>query len=134
MAENTFGTAINCIDGRVQAPVTEWLRARFGVQYVDVVTAPGPDGVLTQGDPHAITLIRDYVRVSQEAHQSRVLAVAGHFGCAGYPVPPDEHIAAIRAAAANVAGWGLPMRVIGLWVGEGGQIEVVSDTAAMTGV
>ena len=131
MAESTFGTAINCIDGRVQAPVTEWVRARFGVQYVDTVTAPGPDGVLTQGDPQAIALIRDYVRVSQEAHHSGVLAVAGHFGCAGYPVPPDEHIKAIRAAAAIVASWGQPMRVLGLWVNEGGQIEVVSDSATV---
>ncbi len=129
MADITFGTAINCIDGRVQAPVTEWVRARFGVQYVDTVTAPGPDGVLTRGTPEANKLIRDYVRVSQEAHQSGVLAVAGHFGCAGYPVSPEEHIAAIRAAAEIVASWGLPMRVMGLWVNEGGQIEVVSDSA-----
>ncbi|HEX6799927.1 MAG TPA: carbonic anhydrase [Ktedonobacterales bacterium] len=129
MAEGTFGTAINCIDGRVQAPVAEWVRARFGVQYVDTVTAPGPDGVLTQGTPPAIALIRDYARVSQEAHHSGVVAIAGHFGCAGYPVPPDEHKTAIRAAAAIVASWGMPMRVIGLWVNEGGQIEVVSDSA-----
>lgn len=133
MADSAFGTAINCMDGRVQAPVTEWVRARFGVQYVDVVTAPGPDGVLTHGVPEANKLIRDYVRVSQEAHQSGVLAVAGHFGCAGYPVPPDEHIVAIRAAVAVVASWGLPMRVIGLWVTEGGQVEVVSDTATGLG-
>ena len=130
MADSSFGTAINCIDGRVQAPVAEWVRARFGVQYVDVVTAPGPDGVLTRGTPEANRLIREYVRVSQEAHASVVLAIAGHFGCAGYPVPPDEHIAAIRAATRIAASWGLPMRVIGLWVTEGGQIEVVSDTAA----
>ena len=130
MADSTFGTAINCIDGRVQASVAEWVRAHFGVQYVDVVTAPGPDGVLTQGTPEANKLIRDYVAVSREAHQSSVLAIAGHFGCAGYPVSPDEHIAAIRRAATIVASWGVPMRVIGLWVNEGGQIEVVSDTGA----
>lgn len=130
MAGNTFGTAINCIDGRVQEPVTAWVKARFGVDYVDTVTAPGPDGMLTQGAPHAIDLIRDHVRVSQEAHHSGVLVVAGHFGCAGHPVSPDEHIAAIRAAAATAEGWGMPMRVIGLWVNEGGQIEVVSDTDA----
>lgn len=130
MASDTFGTAINCIDGRLQAPVAEWVRAHFGVQYVDTVTVPGPDGVLTQGAPEANRLIRDYVRVSQEAHASGVLAVAGHFGCAGYSVSPPEHIAAIRAAAAIAASWGLPMRVIGLWVNEGGQVEVVSDTAS----
>lgn len=125
-----FGTAINCIDGRVQAPVAEWVRAHFGVQYVDVVTAPGPDGVLTQGGPKAIALIRDYVRVSHEAHQSRVLAVAGHFGCAGHPVSPEEHVQAIREAAEVAASWNMPMRVIGLWVNEGGQVEVVSDNGA----
>jgi hypothetical protein len=128
VASGTFGTAISCIDGRVQEPVAAWVKARFGVDYVDTVTAPGPDGVLTGDAPHAIAFIRDHVRVSHEAHQSGVLAVAGHFGCAGHPVSPEEHITAIRAAAATAASWGLPMRVIGLWVNEGGQVEVVSDS------
>jgi hypothetical protein len=130
MAAGTFGTAINCIDGRFQTPVAEWLRARFGVQYVDTVTVPGPDGVLTRGTPEAKQTLQDHVRISQQAHKSEVVVVAGHFDCAGFPATPEEHKQAIRQAAAQVAGWGLPMRVIGLWVNDGGQVEVLSDSAS----
>ncbi|MEO7000427.1 MAG: carbonic anhydrase, partial [Ktedonobacterales bacterium] len=43
MATGTFGTAINCIDGRVQAPVAEWLKINCHVTWVDMVTVAGPD-------------------------------------------------------------------------------------------
>ena len=41
-----FCTAINCMDGRVQAPVNAYLRTRFNADYVDAVTEPGPALVL----------------------------------------------------------------------------------------
>ncbi|MFI5272919.1 MAG: carbonic anhydrase [Ktedonobacterales bacterium] len=134
MAGGTFGTVVNCIDGRVQEPVAAWVKTQFGVDYVDMVTAPGPDGILTKGAPEAVGRIRDDIRVSQQAHGSAVLAVAGHQGCAGYPVSPDEHLTAIRAAAAILSSWGLPMRVVGLWVNDTGQVRVVSDSADTDGV
>ncbi|WP_369522760.1 carbonic anhydrase [Guptibacillus hwajinpoensis] len=30
-----FGTALNCIDGRTQIPVTQWLKAHYHLDYVD---------------------------------------------------------------------------------------------------
>ncbi|MEX2621008.1 MAG: carbonic anhydrase [Egibacteraceae bacterium] len=47
----TFATAITCIHGRVHAPVTEWIRQRFGVDHVDLITAPGADAVCAYGAP-----------------------------------------------------------------------------------
>jgi len=44
-----FATAINCMDGRCQLPVIEWMKKRYGVEYVDMITEPGPDGVLAEG-------------------------------------------------------------------------------------
>ncbi|HEU5439815.1 MAG TPA: carbonic anhydrase [Ktedonobacterales bacterium] len=129
MANATFGTAINCIDGRAQDPVAAWVKDHFHVDFVDTITVPGPDGVLTQGTQERITYLRDEVAVSQRAHGSGVVVVAGHFGCAGYPASPEEHQRAIRGAARVAAGWGLPMRVIGLWVNDAWQVEVVCDTA-----
>ena len=38
----SFYTTINCMDGRVQLPVISYLMERFGVQYVDAITGPGP--------------------------------------------------------------------------------------------
>lgn len=37
----TFATAINCIDGRVQAAVTRWIQQTYGVEHVDLVGGRG---------------------------------------------------------------------------------------------
>ena len=39
----SFCTAINCMDGRVQLPVIRFLQERFKVDYVDVISEPGPN-------------------------------------------------------------------------------------------
>ena len=38
----SFATAINCMDGRTQLPVIEYMSDRLGVDYVDMVTEAGP--------------------------------------------------------------------------------------------
>ncbi len=43
-----FGTALNCIDGRTQIPIINWLKENFDVDYVDLITEPGMDKVLAQ--------------------------------------------------------------------------------------
>jgi len=130
MASGTFATAINCIDGRAQQPVAEWVKSHCGVTYVDVATIPGPDLALTKGDEERKGHIHEYVSISVNAHGSRVVAVAGHHGCAAYDASRDEHIASIREAVKVVAGWSFPapVRVVGLWVNDQWQVEVVADT------
>ena len=84
--QSKFATAISCIDGRVQKPVTEWMRTHFNVDYVDMITEPGPDKALTQGPVEVVESIRRKVLVSITAHYSSVIAVVGHHDCAGNPV------------------------------------------------
>ena len=101
--ENIFATAINCIDGRAQDPVAAWIRARFGVRYVDTVTEAGADGILARGSAAELEPVRSKVMVSTGAHGSRVVAVVGHHGCAGNPVSLDEHLDDIRKGVDMVA-------------------------------
>ena len=61
MAQATFGTAINCIDGRVQIPVITWMREVLSLDYVDLITQPGADGLLANDAPIAEQLIRPRV-------------------------------------------------------------------------
>ena len=128
MPQERFATAINCIDGRVQEPVAAWLKTELGVDYVDMVTEPGPDAALSDADIAAA--IRRKVAISVAAHGSEVVAVVGHHDCAGNPVSPDEHRRQIERGVALVASWGLPVRVLGLWLGERWQVDVVRDTTA----
>ena len=129
MAVGTFATAINCIDGRVQRPVSDWMRIQYSIDFVDTITQPGPEKTLTQGPQAIIGTMRANVDVSVSAHESKLIAIAAHHGCAGNPVSDEEHQAQVRAACHAVAEWGLPVRVVGLWVNEWWQVELIADSA-----
>lgn len=123
-----FATAINCIDGRVQGPVIEWLKEHLGVDHVDKITEPGPNKALTQGPPEVVDKIRQMVQVSIIAHGSRAIAIAGHHDCAANPVSTEEHLRQIRECIGVIASWAFPVRILGLWVNEWWKVEMVSDT------
>ena len=46
MTMKKFGTAINCMDGRTQIPVINYLKNKFDLDYVDTITEPGPNKIL----------------------------------------------------------------------------------------
>jgi hypothetical protein len=125
MATGTFGTAINCMDGRVQTPIADWVKMHFSVTWVDMITEAGADGILAHGPAPLIESMRQRAHISVEAHGSSVIVVAGHDGCAGNPVSREQHLADIRQALRVVAEWGFSARVVGLFVNEWGLIEEV---------
>lgn len=113
----SFCTAINCMDGRVQAPVIEYLRERFKVEYVDKITEPGPVAILS-ADPESDASRSIFARVdiSLEAHDSCGIAVVAHHDCAGNPVPEAEQRRQLQQSVAAVASRYPGAEVIGLWV------------------
>lgn len=124
--KKSFGTALNCIDGRTQIPVIKWLKENFYVDYVDLITEPGMDKVLSQGQWVEIERLREKVIISITAHNSNVVAVVGHYDCAANPVSDYEHFRDIMESTYTVKSWGLPVTVIGLWVDEFWCVHVVS--------
>lgn len=121
-----FATALNCIDGRTQIPITNWLKEHFNVNYVDLITEPGMDRVLSHNNLFEINRIRENVIISITAHDSNVVAVVGHYDCAANPVSDCEHFQDIVASTNTVKSWCLPVTVIGLWVDKFGCVHVVS--------
>lgn len=130
MSGLTFGVAVTCIDGRVQRPITYWIRERYGLDYVDIVSEPGPDKLLAEGWPSDVVSIKNKVAFSVTHHRSGLIAISGHHDCAGNPATPEEHLAQIRRAMRLIRSWGLPAEVIGLWVNEHWEIEPVEEPAA----
>jgi len=122
-----FGTALNCIDGRTQIPVIRWVKENFGVDYVDMITEPGMDRVLSHGPWDEIESLRDKVIISIEAHDSNVVVVVGHYDCAANPVSDCKHFCDIVASTNIVKSWRLPVEVVGLWVDEFWHVHVVSQ-------
>ena len=121
-----FCTAINCMDGRVQLPVIEYLRKRFGVAYVDSVTEPGPNAILAGGaDRQAVESIGRRVRISVEHHRSVGIAVVGHHDCAGNPAAPERQREQTLAAVGYLRGQFPGVPVIGLWVNEAWEVSEI---------
>jgi hypothetical protein len=122
-----FGTAINCIDGRTQEPVIDFMKQKYGIDGVDMVTFPGVDGVISSlGNFNTIALIRNAVSISIEKHGSRIIALVGHFDCAGNPGNREHHYAHIGKAVQQVSSWNFDADIVGLYVNDKWQIEKVN--------
>jgi carbonic anhydrase len=114
-----FVTAINCMDGRVQIPVIEWLKNAYDADYVDVVTEPGPNRILAENkDAQATGSIKKRVDISVNKHGSKLVAIVGHHDCAGNPSDRQTQLGHLSEAAKTVKSWGYNVSVIGLWVDE----------------
>lgn len=122
-----FGTAINCIDGRTQEVVIDYMKKYYNIDGVDMVTYPGVDGIFSSvaqsGD--SLAHIRKAVSISIEKHGSQVIAVVGHHDCAGNPGDREHHYTHIRNAVRKVSMWNFPANVVGLYVNDRREIEKV---------
>ncbi|MCP4364121.1 MAG: hypothetical protein GY800_02330 [Planctomycetes bacterium] len=121
----TFCTAINCIDGRVQRPVFDYMKNECDTTYVDMITAPGPDKVVSNQE-EMNKHIRSGVSISVEKHASSVVAIVGHHDCAGNPISKEKHWEDIRNSVSEIQSWSLPVKVMGLWVNENWEVESVA--------
>jgi carbonic anhydrase len=125
-AHGKFATAINCMDGRVQQPASDWIKKKFGLDYVDTITEPGPNKILAENqDSTFVGSIRRRADISVNKHGSKVIAVLGHHDCAGNPVDKETQIRQIKAAMKTVSTWGFDVQVIGLWIDENWKVSEV---------
>ncbi|HXG06107.1 MAG TPA: carbonic anhydrase [Nitrososphaera sp.] len=121
-----FGTAINCIDGRTHEPLIDYMKQRYGIDGVDMVTFPGADGIFSNTErSEEVELIRKAVSISVEKHGSRVVAVVGHYDCAGNPGDKQHHYSHILKAVGKVYSWNFPVQVVGFYLNDKRQIEEV---------
>jgi len=123
-----FATAINCIDGRVQKPVTEYMQKSFSVDYVDMITEPGPNKILSEGnDVNVIEFLKKKVEISVEKHSSQIIAIAAHYDCAGNPESENAQKEHLRKAVSVITSWGFPVKkIIALWLDENFKPSIIS--------
>jgi len=107
--QNKFACAINCMDGRVQDAVKNYIKTNYQVDWVDQVTEPGPIKILAENtNSFIIENIKKRVDVSVNHHGSKVIAIVGHHDCAGNPVGKEEQIAQLKKSQEIVKEFGLP--------------------------
>jgi carbonic anhydrase len=125
-----FGTAISCIDGRVHLPLIGWMRDMLSVDYVDLVTYAGADGLFASDPATAETLLRPAVEISVQKHGSPVVALVGHFDCAANPGSAEAHRQQLLDGTRALQRWNLPVKVLAIWVNADWHIDVVRTRSA----
>ena len=114
MSEGKFATSVSCIDGRIQIPITNWIKENYSVDYVDTITEPGVDKNITKDS--VIESIKTKARISIHAHKSELIVFSGHYNCAANPVSDEEHIEFIKKGVEAISSWNLGVKVIGVYV------------------
>jgi hypothetical protein len=122
-----FATSINCIDGRIQIPVSNWIKQKYFVDYVDVISHPGSDKVIGEKIIEGIAEIKSKVLVSINAHNSKLIVISGHHDCAGNPVSKEMHMTQIKKSINLIKSWDYPVTVIGIWVNDKWEIEEIQE-------
>ena len=123
MAKGIFATSVSCMDGRIQIPLTNWIKENFSVDYVDTITEPGIDKLVA--DNTDLESIKIKVGISINKHESELIVVSGHYDCAGNPVSNEEHITQIKKGIEVISSWNLGVKVVGVWVNDTWKINTV---------
>jgi hypothetical protein len=118
---------ITCADWRLhqrKVNLNTRLAKEFGVDGLDYITVPGPDGlVLPERGPEWAAVLTQ-VKLLVGAHAPVAIVFAGHQRCAGNPVTDEAHIAATKATAEELkaaVGFAGPVHAV--------MLEYRSDTA-----
>ena len=127
MADGKFGTAINCIDGRTQNPVSQWIKENYSVDYVDMITEPGCDKALIGVHTTKMDEIKSKVEISIYAHNSSLIVIVGHHDCAGNPVSKEEHLTQIKKSINIIKSWNHLVKVVGVWVNDQWEVEQIQE-------
>ncbi len=123
MSHGKFITAINCMDGRTQEPPIKWAKAKYGIDYIDMINEPGPDKILLTDDEKLFNYTLEKIKISTERHGSKRLVIVGHYDCAGNPVSKEEHILLVKKgmeiARKHLSG----IDITGIYINEKWEIE-----------
>lgn len=121
--EKKFTTVINCMDGRIQAAVIDFMQKKYNSLYVDNITAAGPCKLLAENKKEKI--VKDILfrtGVSVEKHNSESIAVVGHHDCAMIKDDEEYQKSLVGEAVAFLKAR-FDVEVIGLWVNHEWKVE-----------
>jgi len=122
----SFATVINCMDGRTQKPVNIYLKDKYSVKYVDVITEAGPDGILAKReDNQLVSSILNRVDISVNKHGSSKIAIVGHHDCAGNPVSMEQHNKQTLESVEFLKTKYPKLEIIGLWIGDDWKVKEI---------
>jgi len=105
------------MDGRIQEPIIRYLKNHYAMTYVDTITDPGPCKILAENkDKRSVNSIMEMVKISTNKHSSKLIAVSGHYDCAGNPVDEEIQKKQIRESVKYLKNIYPGIEIIGLWI------------------
>jgi len=112
----------NCMDGRTQLPVIEWIKGNSGADHVDMITEAGMDGFL-QNQENIIDSVTDKIKISIEKNGASIIFVVGHHDCKGNPVDDGLHKEHTLVSVSRIKKEFDGIEVKGLWVNDNWEVE-----------
>ena len=67
----SFYTAINCMDGRIQESVADYIKKKYNVLFVDMITDAGPVKILSNKKTDNLASIISCIEISLKKHKSK---------------------------------------------------------------
>ena len=123
---NTFATAINCMDGRVQKCVHDYVSNKSDAEFVDAITLAGPSKVISEDKLKGVIADLKYrLDISINIHGSSYCVVAGHHDCAGVVEDDETHKEYIKQACMQVLTWYPNVMIEAIWVNDKFEVEVI---------
>jgi hypothetical protein len=114
------------MDGRIQGPICAYLKSGYNVKYVDTITEPGPCRIIADNkDKSAIDSILKRVKISVDVHKSNLIAISGHYDCAGNPCKEEVQKEQVKKSMEHLKNLYPNTKIIGLWVDSGWQVNVL---------
>ncbi len=111
-------------------PVIKYLQKRFNAEYVDSITEPGPNLILSkQTNSYLVESILARLKISVEKHMSVGAAVVGHYDCAGNPAKKYDQIQHIEESIRFIRQKYRELEIIGLWVDENWKVQELEGLA-----
>ncbi len=123
MVEGKFATSVSCMDGRIQIPLSKWIKENYSVDYVDTITEPGVDKTIIENS--VFESIKTKVMISINAHKSELVVLSGHYDCAANQVSNEKHIELIKKGIEVISSWNLGVKVIGVWVDDSWNVNTI---------
>jgi len=121
----SFYTAVNCMDGRIQESVTNYIKKKYNVLFVDMITDAGPVKILSDKKTENLKSIISCIDISLKNHKSKGIAIVAHYDCAGNPISDEEQKKLLKKAVTFLVSEYINVSICGLWVNKNGEVEKI---------
>ena len=126
-----YATAISCIDGRARDPLSDWMKQKYLVHYVDLITEPEADAYIVRAAPEQLAILRQKIGYSMNEHHSEIVVISAHHDCAKGAMSDSDRRRQLKQASQIIAAFELPVQVVGVWLNEQWQCEIIYDSSAI---